>query len=247
MVERRIEGKVALVTGAGRGIGPVVAQRLAAEGATVVVHYNESSAGAEKTAEAIRKAGGEAFVYQADLTKRADVTEMFRRIDEAPGSIDIVVNNAGGGGGGKLEDLDEDEMEWMIGLNFRGPLYVASEAAKRLGEGGRIINFSSSAAKATMAGAGIYSALKWGVENLTESWAKQLGTKGVTVNCVIPGATSPGMIDAAPEYRPFYESSTPAGRIGTAEEVAAVVAFLASPEASWVNGAKIMVNGAGNN
>lgn len=247
MVERRIEGKVALVTGAGRGIGPLVALRLAEEGATVVVHYNESAAGAEETAGMIRAAGGEAVVCQADITNRADVIELFRKIDEAPGRIDIVVNNAGGGGGGSLEDLDEDEMEWMIGLNFRGPLYVASEAAKRLGEGGRIINFSSSAAKATMPGAGIYSALKWGVENLTESWAKQLGAKGVTVNCVIPGATTPGMIDAAPEYRPFYENSTPFGRIGTAEEVAAVVAFLASPEASWVSGAKIMVNGAGNN
>lgn len=247
MVERRIEGKVALVTGAGRGIGRLVAQRLAEEGATVVVHYNESAAGAEETAELIRSAGGEAVVYQADITKRADVVALFAQIDAVPGRIDIVVNNAGGGGGGALEALDDDEMEWMIGLNFKGPLYVASEAAKRLGEGGRIINFSSSAAKATMPGAGIYSALKWGVENLTESWAKQLGTKGVTVNCVIPGATSPGMIDAAPEYKPFYESSTPSGRIGTAEEVAAVVAFLASPDASWVSAAKIMVNGAGNN
>ncbi len=247
MVERRIEGKVALVTGAGRGIGTLVAKRLAAEGATVIVHYNASADGAEEVAEAIRAAGGKAICYQADVTKRADVIALFEKIDADPGRIDIVVNNAGGGGGGSLEALDEDEMEWMIGLNFRGPLFVTSEAAKRLGEGGRVINFSSSAAKATMPGTGIYSALKWGVENLTESWSKELGRKGVTVNCVIPGATTPGMIDAAPEYVSFYESNTPFGRIGTAEEVANVVAFLASPEASWVSGAKILVNGAGNN
>jgi len=246
MVERRIEGKVALVTGAGRGIGRLVAQRLAEEGATVVVHYNESAAGAEETAKLIRAAGGKAFVYQADITKRADVIELFRKIDEAPGRIDIVVNNAGGGGGGTLEDLDEDEMEWMIGLNFRGPLYVASEAAKRLGEGGRVINFSSTVAKFPLAGAGVYSAVKYAVESLTESWSKQLGAKGVTVNCVIPGATSPGMIDASPEYLDFFKSASPFGRIGKAEEIAAVVAFLASPEAGWVSGAKILVNGAAN-
>ncbi|MCX7864575.1 MAG: SDR family oxidoreductase [Novosphingobium sp.] len=246
MVERRIEGKVALVTGAGRGIGRLVAERLAAEGATVIVHYNQSAAGAEETARLICAAGGKAILCQADITRRAEVIAMFEQIDRDPGRLDIVVNNAGGGGGGSLEALDEDEMEWMIGLNFRGPLYVTSEAARRLGEGGRVINFSSSVARFPLAGAGVYSAVKSAVESLTESWSKELGRKGITVNCVIPGATSPGMIDASSEYLDFFKNASPFGRIGRAEEIAAVVAFLASPEASWVSGAKILVNGAAN-
>ncbi len=149
--------------------------------------------------------------------------------------------------GGALADLDEDQLEWMLGVNFRGPLYVASEAAKRLGQGGRVINLSSSLGEFPMAGSGIYSATKVAIKSFTESWAKELGKRGVTVNTVIPGATAPGMMDTAPPgFRAFFEQASPFGRIGTAGEIAEIVAFLASPQASWVSGAHILANGAAN-
>jgi 3-oxoacyl-[acyl-carrier protein] reductase len=135
----------------------------------------------------------------------------------------------------------------MLGINLRGPLYIASEAAKRLGKGGRIINIGSSLAEFPVAGSGVYSATKMALKSMTESWAKELGKKGITVNTVIPGATSPGMMDRAPEqYLKIFENASPFGRIGQAAEIASVVAFLASGEASWVSGAHILANGAAN-
>ena len=240
-----LAGKVALVTGAGRGIGRSIALRLAKDGAALVVHFSGSAAGAEETAEAIRSIGGEAVTYRADIAERNQVRELFARIDEAPGRLDIVVNSAGVSGGGSLEALDDKQLDWMLGVNLCGPLFVAAEAAKRLGTGGRVINLSSSLAEFPIAGSGIYSATKAAIKSFTESWAKELGAKGVTVNTVIPGATSPGMMDSAPEgYRSFFENASPFKRIGQADEIAAVVAFLASPEASWVSGAHILANGA---
>lgn len=245
---RPLLGKVALVTGAGRGIGKEIALRLAKDGASLVVHYSGSEAGAKDTAEAIVGAGGRATVRQADISVRADVVTLFKAIDETVGPVDIVVNSAGVSGGGSLVELDETQLEWMLGVNLRGPLFVASEAAKRFVNGGRIINLSSSLAEFPMAGSGIYSATKMAIKSFTESWAKELGPKGVTVNTVIPGATSPGMMDTAPEgARAFFESASPFGRIGEASEIAAVVAFLASPDASWVSGAHILANGAASN
>ena len=242
-----LAGKVALVTGAGRGIGREIALRLARDGASLVVHYSSSAAGAEETVVQITAAGGRAAAYQADIARRSEVTALFEAIDRDFGRLDIVVNSAGVSGGGNLEALDEDQLEWMLGVNLRGPLFVASEAAKRLGEGGRIINLGSSMSEFPMAGSGIYSATKAAIKSFTESWAKELGKKGVTVNTVIPGATAPGMAERTPEpYRSIYQQASPFGRIGKAGEIAVVVAFLASAEASWVSGAHIMANGAGN-
>jgi 3-oxoacyl-[acyl-carrier protein] reductase len=242
-----LAGKVALVTGAGRGIGREIALRLARDGASLVVHYSSSEAGALDTVSEIRASGGQAVAYRASLVHRREVQALFAAIDETPGRLDIVVNSAGVSAGGSLAELNEDEFEWLLGVNLRGPLFVASEAAKRLGAGGRIINLGSSLAEFPMAGAGVYSATKAAIRSFTESWAKELGRKGVTVNTVIPGATAPGMMDTAPEgFRAFFENASPFGRIGTAGEIAAVVAFLASPEASWVSGAHILANGAAN-
>lgn len=242
-----LSGKVALVTGAGRGIGKEIALALASDGASLVVHYSGSEAGALATAEKITSSGGRAITLPADISRREEVRALFNEIDRQIGAIDIIVNSAGVSGGGSLADLDEGELEWMLGVNLRGPLFVASEAAKRLRTGGRIINLSSSLAEFPMAGAGVYSATKVAIKSFTESWAKELGKRGVTVNTVIPGATSPGMMDSAPEgARAFFEKASPFGRIGEASEIAAVVAFLASPQASWVSGAHILANGAAN-
>jgi 3-oxoacyl-[acyl-carrier protein] reductase len=242
----QLAGKVALVTGAGRGMGQVIALRLAQDGAALVVHYSGSEAGAGDTVASIKKAGGEAYAFRADIAERVEVQALFAEIDRVSGRIDIVVNSSGVSAGGSLADLDEEQLEWMLGVNLRGPLFVASEAARRMGEGGRIINVASTLADFPIAGAGIYSATKCAVKSFTESWSKELGKKGITVNTVIPGATSPGMMDNSPEYRSFFEKASPFGRVGRAEEIAAIVAFLASPEASWVSGAQILANGAAN-
>jgi 3-oxoacyl-[acyl-carrier protein] reductase len=245
MTTQQLVGRVALVTGAGRGIGREITLELAARGASMVVHYSGSEVGALETAAQIEASGGTAFIQQANVSVRAEVVAMFAAIDQRFDRLDIVVNSAGVSGGWSLVDLDEWQLERMLGVNFHGPLFVASEAAKRLGVGGRIINISSTLGEFPMAGSGVYSATKVAIKSFTESWARELGQKGVTVNTVIPGATSPGMIDSAPDSAvEFFKSSSPFNRIGTAGEIAAVVAFLASPEASWVSGAHILANGA---
>jgi len=246
MSDKPLEGKVALVTGAGRGIGREIALRLARDGASIVAHYAHSKAGAEQTVADIEAMGGTAVAYQADIAKRPDVKALFERIDGNPGRLDIVVNNSGVSSGSQLADVTDEEIDTIVGINMLGPLYIASEAAKRLSDGGRIINFSSSVAKYPLAGAGLYSAAKKAVESFTESWARELGARGITVNAVIPGATSPGMIDGSPEYYDFFAGASPFKRIGKADEIAAVVAFLASPEASWVTAGSILANGAAN-
>lgn len=242
-----LEGKVALVTGAGRGIGNEIALRLARDGADVVVHYAHSKTGADATVEAIQKLGRRAVALQADIAHRAEVKAMFSEMDKHFDRLDIVVNCAGASAGGTLANLDDDMVDMLFGINLYGPLYVASEASKRLGEGGRIINFSSSTADFAPAGSGLYSSAKLAIKGFTEAWAKELGTRGITVNTVIPGATSPGMFDKTPEpWRSKFIEASPFGRVGRADEVSSVVAFLASPEASWVSGTHIRVNGAAN-
>lgn len=246
MSGRPLEGKIALVTGSGRGIGREIALRLARDGATIVAHYASSSAGAAQVVAEIEGSGGRAVACQADIARRSDVKALFEAIDREPGALDIVVNNSGVSSGGALGDVTDEDIAYIFGINVFGPLYVASEASKRLRDGGRIINFSSSIARYPLAGAGLYSAAKSAVESFTQSWAKELGARGITVNTVIPGAVSPGMSDASPEYRGFFENASPFKRIGRAEEIASVVAFLTSPEASWVSGAEIIANGAAN-
>lgn len=244
MPDTPLAGKVALVTGAGRGIGREIALRLARDGADIVAHYASSKAGAEQTVAEIATMGRKAVAYQADIAQRTEVIAMFAAIDADPGRLDIVVNNSGVSNASPLADVTDEDIDYIFGINTFGPLYIVSEASKRLPRGGRVINFSSSVAKYPLAGAGLYSAAKKAIESFTESWARELGKREITVNTVIPGAVSPGMMDGSPEYRGFFESKTPAGRIGRADEVASLVAFLASPQASWVSGTHILANGA---
>lgn len=241
-----LDGKIALVTGAGRGIGREIALRLARDGADVIIHYAASRGGAQGVADEIAAMGRKAWLVQADIADRDHVRAMFAVIDADPGRVDIVVNNAGVSAGGKLADTSDEDIAAVFGVNMLGPLYIASEAASRLADNGRIVNFSSSIAKFPLAGSGLYSAAKRAIEAFTESWAKELGTRGITVNTVIPGATSPGMADGSPQYHDFFANASPFGRIGRAEEIVNVVAFLCSPEASWVSGSHILANGAAN-
>lgn len=247
MSEGSLAGKVALVTGAGRGIGTVIARRLARDGAAIAANYAASAEGANSLVREIEEGGGQALAVQADITDPASVKVMFEAIDRHFGRLDIVINCAGVSGGGALSQVDPIAVENLLAINLKAPLYIASEAAKRLGDGGRIINFSSSTAHFPIAGSGIYGATKRAVEAMTESWAKELGARGITVNTVIPGATSPGMFDRTPDaWRDHFIKASPFQRVGTAGEIAEVVAFLASPAASWVSGTHIMANGAAN-
>lgn len=244
MEGRPLSGRVALVTGAGRGIGREIALRLARDGAGIVVHYANSKAGADETVAQILALGGTAIAYQADIARREEVIALFEAIDIDPGRIDIVVNNSGVSVRGNLAELEDRDLKQAFGINTFGPLYIVSEAAKRLGVGGRVVNLGSTMSEFPLGGAGLYSAAKSALKSFTQSWAKELGVKGVTVNMVIPGATSPGMMDNSPEYRTVFEKASPFNRIGRADEIASVVAFLCSPEASWVSGAHILANGA---
>lgn len=241
-----LAGKVALVTGSGRGIGREVALRLAADGAFIIAHYSGSRDGAEEVVAQIKAAGGDAVAYQADICKREDIVRLFEQIDQAPGTLDIVVNNSGVMTTEGFGNLSSEAVDLVFGVNVFGPLYIVDEAIKRIRDGGRIINFSSSVAKYPLAGAGIYSAAKKAVESFTESWARALGPRNITVNAIVPGAVSPGMMDASPQYRPMMEAASPFGRIGQATEIASIVSFLASEEGSWVTGGQILANGAAN-
>jgi 3-oxoacyl-[acyl-carrier protein] reductase len=243
----RLAGKVALVTGAGRGMGRIIALRLAEEGAVPIINYANSRAGADEVVQTIRDQGGNAVAIPADITKRDQIQRMFEEIDRNPGSLDILINSAGISGTSALASLDPQVVDTLLGVNLLGPLYCAYEAAKRLPSGGRIVNISSSMAEFPLAGSSVYSGAKVALKMFTTCWSKELGVKGITVNTVIPGAASPGMMDSAPEgYMEFFTKASPFGRIGRSEEIAAVVAFLCSPEASWVSGAHILVNGAAN-
>jgi 3-oxoacyl-[acyl-carrier protein] reductase len=241
----KLAGKVALVTGGGRGIGPVIARRLADDGATVVLSYAASRAGADAVVTDIEGKGGKAIAVQCDLRERGDILRLFEAIDGEAGRLDIVINCAGIGEPTPLgQPVDDAAIMTVLGVNLLAPFYIASEAAKRLPEGGRIVNFSTSVVHYIFPGASMYAGAKAAVETFTKVWAKELGGKGITVNTVIPGAVSPGMMDNSPDHRAYFENASPFGRIGRADEIAAVVAFLCSPEASWVSGTNILVNGA---
>lgn len=243
---KTLEGKVALVTGSGRGIGREIALRLAQDGASIIAHYSGSKDGADAVVARIVANGGKAVAYQADIAKRTDIVRLFEQIDQDPGVLDIVVNNSGIMTVKGFGDLTEDVVQDIFGVNVFGPLYIVDEAIKRMRDGGRIINFSSSVAKYPLAGAGLYSAAKKAIESFTESWARALAPRNITVNAIIPGAVSPGMMDANPEYLPAMEAASPFKRIGKASEIASIVSFLASEEGSWVTAGTILANGAAN-
>ena len=243
---RNLTGKVALVTGSGRGIGREIALRLAEDGATIIAHYSGSKEGADAVVQEITSKGGRAVPYQADICKRDEIVSLFEEIDKNPGVLDIVVNNSGVMTHAGFGDLSTEDVDFVFGVNVFGPLYIVDEAVKRMRDGGRIINFSSSVAKYPLAGAGVYSAAKKAVESFTESWARALAPRNITVKTIVPGAVSPGMMDASPQYLPAMEAASPFKRIGKASEIASIVSFLASEEASWVTAGQILANGAAN-
>jgi len=250
--EKPLGGKIALVTGASRGIGRAVAIRLGAEGALVAVHFNRERAAAQQTLAAISAAGGAGFALAIDLAESYSAEQLFVAFDAALRQrgdrprLDILVNNAGIGGRQPIEAVTTEDFERMVAINLRAPFFVMQQALPRLFDGtSSIINISSTAARIAYAETPIYAATKAALEALTLSTAKRLGERGITVNAVAPGATRTDLNPLArdPESARQIANETILGRIGEPADIAEVVAFLASDKARWITGQVIEASG----
>lgn len=237
--------KVAIVTGGSSGIGAAVAKRLAADGHAVVVNFGGSVAAAEKVVAEIEGAGGTAIALQADVSDSAAVTALFDTAEARFGGIDILVNNAGRAIRKPLAEFTDTDFDAVIRTNLYGAFHALREAAKRLREGGRIVNISMSFQGAPIPGYGVYFGSKAAIEQLTAVAAKELGEKRITVNAVRPGPTRTPLFMAGktPEVVAHFEQQIALGRLGEPEDVARVVSFLTGPEGDWVNGQSFGANG----
>ncbi|NIF80509.1 SDR family oxidoreductase [Paraburkholderia sp. Cy-641] len=241
------QAKVAIVTGASRGIGASIAKRLAADGFAVVVNYAGRAADAQDVVASIEAAGGRATAIQADVSVPAQVAAMFDQAVTLFGGVDVVVNNAGIMQPGlvPLVDTDDALFDRLIAINLKGTFNTLRVAAKKLRSGGRIVNFSSSATALAMPGYSVYAATKSAVETMTNIFAKELRGRNITVNAVAPGPTATELFlkDKTPEQIERLAKMPPLERLGQPDDISAVVAFLASDAASWVDGQTLRVNG----
>lgn len=244
----KLKGKVAVVTGGSRDIGKAVSLKLAAEGAKVVINYFNNETQANETLAEIKNAGGEAIIVKADVTKDEDVARLIAETQKAFGeSIHILVNVAGGMVARKqLGEMDVEFWDYVMGLNVRSTFLAMKHAVPHMPEGSAIVNFASQAARdGGGGGASAYATSKAAVATFTRAMSKELGPKGIRVNAVDPGmiATSFHDIFTKPEIRTNVANATPLRRQGRAAEVADLVAYLASPESSFITGANIDING----
>ena len=238
--------RVAIVTGGSGGIGRAVAQRLAADGMSVLVHYAGNPARAEEVVEAITAAGGTASAAQADVADEAQVVALFDAAEQRYGGVDVVVHTAGVMLLAPLAELDLDEFDRMHRTNVRGTFVVGQQAARRLRRGGALINFSSSVVKIGLVGYTGYAATKGAVDALTLILARELRGRDITVNSVGPGPTATDLFltGKTPEQIEGSAKAVPLERLGEPEDIAETVAFLAGPAGHWINGQNIKVNGA---
>ncbi|GLW04758.1 SDR family NAD(P)-dependent oxidoreductase [Streptomyces lavendulae] len=253
MGTKRLEGKTALVTGGSRGIGRAVAERLARDGAVVALTYARDETAALDTVECIRKDGGRAFALHAQLGSHGDAAALWSAFDarvphDTTGPVvDIIVNNAGIGHGADLASLTEEGFDEVFAVNVRAPFFIVQEGLKRLRDAGRIINISSGAARLAMPEIIAYGATKGALDNFTLNLAKELGARGITANSVAPGIidtdVNAGWLRGNPEAEAHAASLAALGRVGRPEDVADVVAFLASDDARWVTGKVIDATG----
>jgi NAD(P)-dependent dehydrogenase (short-subunit alcohol dehydrogenase family) len=244
--------RTALVTGASRGIGRAIAQRLARDGFFTVVHYNAAAEAAEGCVAEIAAAGGAAIAFQADLSDRQAVRDFHPRLEAAlhaagqAAGLDVLVNNAGVGSGRQtIAEVTEEVLDRTLQVNLRAPFLLIQGALPRLRDGGRIINISSMGTRAAFPGMAAYAPAKAGLEALTRLLAVELGPRGITVNAVTPGATATDMNPAArdPEKSRVTAQSIALGRVGQPEDIAGVVAFLASADGGWVTGQVVDASG----
>ena len=242
----KLTGKVAVVTGASKGIGAGIAKALAKEGASVVVNYASDRAGAERTAAEIEKAGGHAVILGGSVAKQTDVDALFAETKKQFGKVDVLVNNAGVYNFIPIEGVTEEEIDRQFGVNVKG-LLLATRAAVALfpEEGGSVINIGSIVSETSPVGSSIYTGTKGAVDAITRVLAKELGPRKIRVNAVNPGLTSTEG-NASMVGMDFYDAAiaqTPLGRVGAPDDIADVVAFIASDDARWVTGALLQVGG----
>ena len=243
-----LQGKVAIVTGASKGIGAAIARGLAAEGASVVVNYATSKAGADTVVAEIEKAGGQAVAVQGDVSKAADVKQMFAEADEAYGRLDSLVNNAGVYQFAPLEDVTEAEYRRQFDTNVLGPILATQEAVKRFGDkGGSVINIGSVASEHAMANATVYAATKNALDAIGRNHAVELAARKIRVNTIAPGGVETEGTHAAGVIGSDFEkqmvAQTPLGRLGQPEDIATIAVFLASADSAWLTGEKLIASG----
>jgi 3-oxoacyl-[acyl-carrier protein] reductase len=244
----KLKNKVAIVTGASKGIGASIAKYFAAEGAKVVVNYASSKEGADKVVKAITDNGGTAIPVQADVSKEADVLRLFEETKKAFGALDILVNNAGVYIYEPIEQVSEGTINQHLNINVLGAVLTIREAVKQFGDkGGNIINISSGASNMPMATGSVYSATKAALDAITISLSKELGSRKIRINSILPGATetegthSSGIVGS--DFEKKLIENTPLGRMGQPEDVAKFAVLLASDDAAWITGEKISVSG----
>jgi 3-oxoacyl-[acyl-carrier protein] reductase len=247
-MSQALSGKVAVVTGASKGIGASIASHLAAEGAAVVVNYASSKEGAERVVTEIVGKGGKAVAVQANLAKQPDVQRLFAEAQKAFGRLDILVNNAGIYEFAPLENVTPEHFHKMFDLNVLGLILASQEAVKHFdAAGGCIINISSVVATGAPATTSVYSATKAAVDAVTRSLAKELGPRKIRVNSINPGMVETEGTHAAgiteSDFRKQIEATTPLGRIGQPQDIAPAAVFLASPAAGWITGETLYISG----
>jgi 3-oxoacyl-[acyl-carrier protein] reductase len=244
----KLNGKVAVVTGASKGIGAAIAKGLAAEGAAVVVNYSSSREGAERVVAKIKAEGGNAVAIHGDVSKSADVTKLFEETKKTLGPVDVLVNNAGVYAFASIEEITESEFHREFGINVLGPLLATREAVKHFGKrGGSVINVSSIASESPVENAVVYSATKGALDTITRVLAKELGPRGIRVNTIAPGAVETegthaiGVVGS--DFEKDIVSKTPLGRLGQPDDIAPLAVYLASDDSRWVTGERIAAGG----
>jgi 3-oxoacyl-[acyl-carrier protein] reductase len=237
--------QVAIVTGASRGIGAAVAERLAHDGFTVVVNYAGGQAQAEALVRKIEAAGGRALAAQGDVANPGDVKRMFDAAEAAFGGVDVLVNNAGVMSLAPLAQSDDALFDRHVAVNLKGSFNTMREAARRLRDGGRIINFSSSVVGLLQPTYAVYAGTKAAIEAMTSVLAKEMRGRGITVNAIAPGPTATDLFfdGKSPELVERLAKLAPLERLGKPEDIAAAVAFLAGPDGAWINGQTLRANG----
>jgi 3-oxoacyl-[acyl-carrier protein] reductase len=245
---KKLDGKVAVVTGASKGIGAGIAKHLAAEGAAVVVNYASSKQDADRVVDEIAKRGGRAIAVQADVSKKAEIERLFAETRKAFGKLDILVNNAGIYEFAPLEEITEEHFHKHFDINVLGLLLTSQAALKHFGpEGGSIINISSGASTSAPPGASVYSATKAAVDTITKSLAKELGPRKIRVNAINPGMVETEGVRAAgfieSDFQKSFESQSALGRIGQPDDIAPAAVFLASSDAGWITGETLLIAG----